>query len=476
MARRAVYGSALLVVAVLAISIAGFLATISAAQTSAGRIHSLADTALVVSFPSIDSLAAVRTGILEVELALSNYIHSASRHDVARRDLAEAQEDLREQVATYLALPLAEGEQSRWSSLQLAFARFEASVGRARERSDTDPKGAAQLSQQTVAPAAAQVIDLALEAIRFHAERGRSVASEIKIAHERSRLVAFVFGGLWTLVSIAGILLVVRQARHREHAAREHARFVGSRMQELEAFAGRVAHDIRNPLAAARMAFELIARRSSDLDAKIRDQGARGIRSLQRAEAIIAGLLEFARAGAAPEPGARTAVCEAATDMIEGLQPEAQTTGIDIELDLSGTSVLAACSTGVYLSCLDNLVRNAMKYMGEGRAERRIVVNISGETGLIRTQVTDTGPGIPHDVQPSIFEPFFRARGTGQGGIGLGLATVQRLVRGHGGEVGVVSTPGCGSTFWFTLPSAGLAAANADELEAASALQSEQAH
>lgn len=478
MVPRPAYGSARLVVVVLALSIAGFLATISASQVSAGRIRALADDALIVSFPSIDALANLRTSVLEVELALADCMYQASGHDVAARTLAQAQAHLGAQFAAYVALPLADGEQSRWSALQRAFGRFEASVDRARDLSDTDQHAAAQWFQRIVQPAAAQLVELALETLRFHAERGHVAAREVKVAHERSRWVAFAFGGLWALVSMLGILLVVRQARQRKHAANKHAQFVDARMQELEAFAGRVAHDLRNPLSVARLAFQLMSR-NPGIDAKAHAQSTRGIRSIQAAEAIITGLLEFARAGAAPEPGARTDVGETVVDMLEGLHPEAQLAGVDLDLNVGlppGQSALVACSPGVYLSCVGNLVRNAMKYMGDSATERRIVVHIGREYDTIKTQVTDTGPGIPLAIQASVFEPFFRARGAGQGGIGLGLATVRRLVEGHGGKVGIVSTPGSGSTFWFTLPGASVTAQRGDKTDAAARLESSPTH
>jgi signal transduction histidine kinase len=71
----------------------------------------------------------------------------------------------------------------------------------------------------------------------------------------------------------------------------------------------------------------------------------------------------------------------------------------------------------------------------------------------VRFEIADTGPGIPEHLFVGIFEPYVRGPTSGQPGIGLGLATVKRITQMHGGEVGVQSTFGRGSVFWFELPS-----------------------
>jgi signal transduction histidine kinase len=71
--------------------------------------------------------------------------------------------------------------------------------------------------------------------------------------------------------------------------------------------------------------------------------------------------------------------------------------------------------------------------------------------------VRDNGPGIPSEAQERIFERFYRvdrARSREQGGTGLGLSIVKHIIQGHDGEVRVVSSPGEGATFYYTLPQA----------------------
>jgi signal transduction histidine kinase len=101
-----------------------------------------------------------------------------------------------------------------------------------------------------------------------------------------------------------------------------------------------------------------------------------------------------------------------------------------------------------------NLVGNAVKYTERGSVHLEIA-NHQNEYALIR--VRDTGVGIAADDLPHIFEPFWQADPTQRsrdGGTGLGLSVVQRLVRLLSGQVSVASVPGEGTTFTVTLPRA----------------------
>jgi signal transduction histidine kinase len=88
--------------------------------------------------------------------------------------------------------------------------------------------------------------------------------------------------------------------------------------------------------------------------------------------------------------------------------------------------------------------------MGKGPDLRVRVGALAGARSM-RFEVVDTGPGLPPGSEDRVFEPYCRLTEGDEQGLGLGLATVKRLVEGHGGHVGVKSTSG-GCTFWFDLP------------------------
>ncbi|MEJ2371972.1 MAG: ATP-binding protein, partial [Gemmatimonadales bacterium] len=99
-----------------------------------------------------------------------------------------------------------------------------------------------------------------------------------------------------------------------------------------------------------------------------------------------------------------------------------------------------------------NLLENAARYAPDGS---EIEVRAEKEASGLRVQITDSGPGIPPVHQERVFERFYRvdpARSREQGGTGLGLAIVKHLVKAQGGDVGIVSDIGAGTTVWFTIP------------------------
>jgi signal transduction histidine kinase len=101
---------------------------------------------------------------------------------------------------------------------------------------------------------------------------------------------------------------------------------------------------------------------------------------------------------------------------------------------------------------LTNVLDNAARYTPKGG---RVTVETAREDGLVRLDVKDTGPGIPGEHLPRVFERFYRvdpARSREMGGTGLGLAIVKHLVEAHGGRVEALSTLGHGTTIRIHLP------------------------
>jgi PAS domain S-box-containing protein len=100
---------------------------------------------------------------------------------------------------------------------------------------------------------------------------------------------------------------------------------------------------------------------------------------------------------------------------------------------------------------ITNFVNNAVKYAASGK---EIYLSAVVEDGFAKISVKDTGPGIPVEQQPHLFERYWRADHSGHNysGLGLGLFICAEIIRAHGGQIGVESKVGDGATFWFTLP------------------------
>jgi PAS domain S-box-containing protein len=123
-----------------------------------------------------------------------------------------------------------------------------------------------------------------------------------------------------------------------------------------------------------------------------------------------------------------------------------------------------------------NLASNAVKFTAEGKI--RLDVHLEDDNPEnVRFTVTDTGIGIPREKQEALFQLFTQADSSTTrryGGTGLGLAISKRLVEAMGGKIGVISAPGEGSSFWFTLPVCGWSQAAAEQSAAKKGLSQEQ--
>lgn len=432
--------------------VGSFLVTNLVVQRSSVAVGDLSEGIIYKSAPSIEHLASVRRAVLEAELLLTRFIHEPQLRPELGPSLETALTQVEQSAREYLLLPPFPGEHSVRIGVEESWLRFDDAVHEA--RAAVDANGAAEASalfKREVEPLGRQTLDAVTRAIEYNAVRGREMAERI---HETRRHTMWLANGLNALCGILAVAvawLLHREARSRRALFDAHTKSLEARAAELEQFAGRVAHDIRNPLSAARLAAEIVVRKSSDEVALVNVQ--RIIRSLSRADAITGALLDFARSGARPDPGARTEPRAAVEDLLSGFSAEAEQFGIELHSE-PVPPVLVACSTGAYLSLLGNLIRNALKYMGDAPV-RRVTLRVMVEGGMIRTEVRDTGPGIASEILPSLFEPYFRGQAVGADGLGLGLATVKKLAEGHGGRVGVTSERGKGSTFWFELPRAG---------------------
>jgi signal transduction histidine kinase len=276
-------------------------------------------------------------------------------------------------------------------------------------------------------------------------DRGATQSLAAVSAIRRRLMITLLAAGL---LAIAGILAVGtwaarRVARHEEEAARS-AQMLEDRNRELDAFAGRVAHDIRNPL----MVIHLAADQLSELVPKHARPTELLRRGVQRMETLVDDLLTLSRV-----EGRVRGTCDpagVAAQIQEDFAPYFEEVKGKLRVAVKHAAV--SCSEGLLHQVLTNLTENAMKYQ---RPEAIPEVETSGIAVDDRydLRVSDNGLGISPEDAGRVFEPFYRSPHTQDlPGTGLGLSIVSRVVQASGGTVSVESELGRGSTFIVRLP------------------------
>jgi signal transduction histidine kinase len=433
------------IVATLAIVVAAFVCSTGLAEYRASRSHALTTEIATDTSPSIMHLAAARAELRDLQRLLSTQLLLASSgQPTSGEALRQVRERLRLNLQAYFALPTIPGERELWRRIDAELVDVDVLAERIVELTAAKHFTEARRVLVTTLPAAIdEEAEAIIAAIQVNATRVQQVADRIH-GEQRSRML-WVFGLDGISVGLAVLLawLALRTVATQEQMAQR-------RSEELEGFAGRVAHDLLNPIAAADLS--LAAAERTDPEGGRRESlMARSRRSLERARKLIDDLLSFAQAGARPEHGAVAHVAEVVEGVVEELRPPATARGIDLVVSMSQSPLAVRCASGVLASLLSNLLRNAIKHMGE-RPRREVRLRVGQVDGRVRFEVEDTGPGLPPDLLVHAFDPYVRGVGTVEPGLGLGLATVRRLVEGHDGRYGVDSRPGAGSLFWFELP------------------------
>jgi signal transduction histidine kinase len=204
-----------------------------------------------------------------------------------------------------------------------------------------------------------------------------------------------------------------------------------------------VAHEIRNPLNSMRLTLELLARRARKGVASPEEVEA-AVREIDRLDLILKRLLAFGR----PSLDDRTPqdllpVLERSIRMV---QEQSQSREVNLALDKSTPGPFVADIDATQIQqVLINLLLNAME---ASPAESTVRIAVGATEKAVHVLVEDSGPGVPPDIAPHIFDAFFTTR---PDGTGLGLSVSREIAVNHGGNLELEETRG-GATFRLTLP------------------------
>jgi signal transduction histidine kinase/CheY-like chemotaxis protein len=256
------------------------------------------------------------------------------------------------------------------------------------------------------------------------------------------------------LVEIATHLASVAVERDRAHRAlEERTRRLLEQDQRKDEFLALLAHELRNPLAPVVTALDLSRLRGDPGElARYAPVIERQVRQLVR---LVDDLLDVSRItrGKITLQRERTTVAAVLSSAIDAARPLLDRRGHALAVLLPDEPLELDADPVRLAQVLANLLNNAAKYTGAGG---HVTLSAARTGGEIEIQVRDDGIGIPADMLGRVFDPFVQtdaAREQAQGGLGIGLTLVQRLVQLHGGRVEAESDgPGRGSVFTVRLP------------------------
>lgn len=278
----------------------------------------------------------------------------------------------------------------------------------------------------------------------------------------------------WALLQAMGRLCALVLERDRLLRDREiaHAQTLALSQAnaQMDAFLGIASHELRTPLTTITANVQLAERQVQMLrDAQPGDQVMitgpklerlhtllqRTDRQSQRLDRLVGDLLDISRidAGKLELRMEQINLVTLLRDAVAGQRAAWPDRSLTIDMQRI-TSLQLAADPDRIAQVITNFLTNALKYSAE---DQPVAVHLHVQHGLARVEVSDHGPGLTPEQQERLWERFYRVPGielqSGSGvGLGLGLYICQTIIDRHGGQVGVVSTPGIGSTFWFSLP------------------------
>jgi C4-dicarboxylate-specific signal transduction histidine kinase len=219
------------------------------------------------------------------------------------------------------------------------------------------------------------------------------------------------------------------------------------RLAAIGVLASGVAHELNNPLQAILGSAELLQVRE-ELPADARAELIMIQKESARASAIIRNLSRFSR----QQPGDSTLVrLREVVDSVMQLRKRRLTeAGIQIAVQETSEPVAMAVFEELQQVVL-NLVINAEQAVNETSAPRRIDIKLARIDDKVRLEVHDSGPGVPPENEPKLFQPFFTTKASGEG-TGLGLSVSYGIVQSHGGTIGFLPGATGGAVFYFELP------------------------
>lgn len=220
--------------------------------------------------------------------------------------------------------------------------------------------------------------------------------------------------------------------------------------QQKDDFIGIASHELKTPLTSLKASFQFLNRliKTDPTSPKLPSLIEQSMHSLGKLNRLIEDLLNVTKINEGYM--ALNKAPMVISETIDSCCSHVRMSGTH-DIELTGDLRLQVVADRERIDqVLANLVNNAVKYAPESR---EIVIRIEKVSGFAKVSIIDRGNGIPQDKIAHLFQRYYRVEDkTNFSGLGLGLYISSEIIKRHGGEIGVESKVGQGSTFWFTLP------------------------
>jgi signal transduction histidine kinase len=333
----------------------------------------------------------------------------------------------------YEPLTFQPGEREEWRRLRMDLSGLESQV-RSRD---------AAAIRERIAHIRSSVHRLAV----INRDAAREQAQAIRLIH-RQAMKSDALVGLLTLALVATIVLFILRVLARQRALTEqHINLLSERNRELDAFAGRAAHDLRVPLSPIRGYADLLMA-GQETPESVHKMAARIRTAVDRMTRVVENMLELSRAGR-PSPGSGS-LARVVAEVIEELRPQLS----DAQVTTSVADDIVACSPSVLAQLLRNLVTNSVKFQPQQR-RLVLVVKTAAHANDVELIIEDNGIGMNDEDLSHAFEPYYRGSEHREvPGLGLGLAIVQKTMTALGGTCRLTRSSFGGTAVTLSFPRA----------------------
>ena len=368
-------------------------------------------------------------------IILLDDIRVDARHMAEANDAQEIERwtrDIEEDSLKYDPMATYRGERDEWNHLQRLLRQLSGHL--------TGDKRARIALEDTIDKS---VDDL----VAINATAGQGNVTAIQAAHRQAVWSDVVVGAI--VVAIVAFISVwlLRVLSRQRRLVVERVRLLHDQNAELEAFAGRAAHDLRSPMNPIRGYTDLILE-CPGLPENLTTMAQRIRRAVDRMARVVDDMLALSVSGRPPAGRSSTAVVIARA--LEEMGAELQ----DIKLETKLGAGQVACAEGVLSQILRNLIGNAIKFRARSRP-LSITIETREVGPMVEIAIEDNGIGMDPENAKHAFEPFYRGLTDREvPGHGLGLAIVERTTRALGGSCELWSVPDRSTRIVVRLPRA----------------------